>query len=356
MMAMLHPEVILDRFIKAELCHRVAFSGYVGKLDIERLESPQVRSLLYSVQDALNEALRRENVNASGGVEHAPFHFDYIDVDRNEGNPNEQNALAFQHGGFSFIVVTLPMVELLWEVSRLLSRSQLMLQLLGLEAESVDLDLVQRVLFQIQLGFLVSHEYTHHVHRHCTEAGGGAAVVWAEFLPDERTGSLDSQAQELDADAYAAYLTLSHLVCGDWRQSVLSQLGRGGNPTTECDESLLTIFFLAVMAFFCALWREGVNSASVYRTRHPSPPVRITFVIRVAEMWCGQFGSIPRSWFTPARFQELFRTASGVIGAEAKQSWDVSMSFLRSPEGAQYDERLLDRFEAIRKGSEFVVP
>ena len=147
-----------------------------------------------------------------------------------------------------------------------------------------------------------------------------------------------------------------HLLGGEWRPNVLSQLGRGGKPTTECDESLLTIFFLAVMAFFCALWREGVSSASVYRMRHPSPAVRITYVIRVAEMWCTGDSVVPGSWFTPARFQELFRAASGVIGAEAKQNWDASMSFLRGPEGTRYDKRLLERFEAIRKGSELVLP
>src|ERR1700719_172072 len=32
-------------------------------------------------------------------------------------------------------------------------------------------------------------------------------------------------------------------------------------------------------------------------------------MIQIAEMWCGQNGSVPQSWSSPARFQELFRAA-----------------------------------------------
>ena len=70
------PEVILDRWVRTQLRNEPGFSGYVGKLDIERLESPSFRSFLYLIQETMNEALRLEGVNASGGVEHPPFHFD----------------------------------------------------------------------------------------------------------------------------------------------------------------------------------------------------------------------------------------------------------------------------------------
>jgi hypothetical protein len=73
-------EVILDRFVRTELRKQAGCSGYSGKLDIERVEPASLRSFLYSVQEAMNEALRSEGINASGGVEHPPFHFDYIDV------------------------------------------------------------------------------------------------------------------------------------------------------------------------------------------------------------------------------------------------------------------------------------
>jgi len=65
---MVPPEVILDRFVRTQLCNEAGFSGYLGKLDTETIESPSFRSFLYLVQDTMNEALRLEGVNASGGV------------------------------------------------------------------------------------------------------------------------------------------------------------------------------------------------------------------------------------------------------------------------------------------------
>ena len=72
-------------------------------------------------------------------------------------------------------------------------------------------------------------------------------------------------------------------------------------------------------------------------------------MILIAEMWCGQNGSVPQSWFSPARFQELFRAASEVIGETSRQIWDAQMSFLRGADGVQYDQQLFERFEAVRQ-------
>ena len=336
------PEVILDRWVRTQLRNEPGFSGYVGKLDIERAEPPSFRSFLYLIQETMNEALRLEGVNASGGVEHPPFHFDYIDV-----SGGIRNAHAFEHGDFSFIVVTLPMVQLLWDLSQRLSQSPLVVKLLRLELETLSPNALQGLLFQIQLAFLVSHEYTHHIHRHCVESQSGVIGLWTEFLQDARCGSINSQAQELDADGYAAYVVLAHLLRGGMRQSALAQLGRA--DMTDGDELLLTCYFLGVLTFFCSFWRGDIDMASVYQLRHPPPPVRIKYTIQVAEMWCGQNRSVPQSWFSPARFQELFRTAAEVMGGTARQTWDAQMSFLRSAGGAQYDRQLFERFEAVRQ-------
>ena len=72
-------------------------------------------------------------------------------------------------------------------------------------------------------------------------------------------------------------------------------------------------------------------------------------MIQVAEMWCGQNGSVPQSWFSPARFQELFRAAAEVVEGNARQTWDAQMAFLRGGDGVQYDQQLFERFEAVRQ-------
>jgi hypothetical protein len=129
----------------------------------------------------MNEALRLEGVNASAGVEHPPFHFDYLDV-----TDETANAHAFQRENFSFIVVTFPMIGLLWRSSHALSRSPFILNPLRLNPE-VNVDALHGFLFQIQLDFLVAHEYTHHIHRHCVGR-------WPQTAFGEITRTLPSKA------------------------------------------------------------------------------------------------------------------------------------------------------------------
>ena len=291
----------------------------------------------------MNKALRSETTGASGGVPHPPFHFDYIKVD-----DNTANAYAFQHGGFSFIVVTLPLVELLWRLEQILGGSPIITHLLHLEADARP-EALQAVLFQLQLSFLVSHEYTHHIHQHLNKGEGGVTGVWTEFLQDETCGSIDSQVEELDADAYAIYLVLARFIRGVGRQSVLSQLGWQDLPSNEADELLLMCFFLAVTAFFCARWPERIAMTSIERLKHPPAPVRIEYAIRVAKMWCGQNRSVPESWFSEERLKSLFRVVAEAIGGTTREVWDAHILFLRSDEGAEYDRQLFERFEAVRQ-------
>jgi hypothetical protein len=123
----------------------------------------------------------------------------------------------------------------------------LVVKLLCLDPGMVEPDVLQGLLGQIQLNFLVSHEYAHHIHRHWVERQSGGIGVWTEFPHDATCGSINSQAQELDADGYAAYLVLAHLL-------------RGGG---DGDELLLTCFFLAVLAFFCEFWHGDIDMAGI---------------------------------------------------------------------------------------------
>ena len=125
----------------------------------------------------------------------------------------------------------------------------------------------------------------------------------------------------------------------------------GGTHTAglDGDELLLTCFFLALLALFCAFWRGGVDIASINEFRHPPPPVRIKYAIQVTDMWSGQNESVSRSWFASARLQALFGAAADILSQTARSEWDAQMSFLRGPDGTRYDGRLFERFEAIRQ-------
>jgi hypothetical protein len=339
---MLPPEVILHRWVKARIQDSCEFKGYAGKLDIEQVGSSTLRTSLYGFQHAVNEALRLENANASGGTKHPPFHFDYLDA-----SIEVKNAHAFQHEDFSFIVVTLPLIELTLEVSHRLSRSVVAAQLLHLELGDFDREIFQGFLAQIQLLFLIGHEYTHHVHQHIarTDLSG----VWTEFPRPATPGNLDFQAEELDADEYATYLLLTHLLRGEGRHSAFIQSKTATISAEDGDKLILSSFFLAVLAFFCTFWR-GEIGASLYELNHPPAPVRIQHVLRVAEMWCGQVGSISNRWFSSLQFQYLFGAAAGEIAMTVMQDWDAQIAILASPYGAEYDQLLLERFETLRRG------
>ena len=108
-------EVVLDNFVKNKLCS--AFPAYVSVFDLDKLE-PSKGAFLASFKDTMNEALRLESANASGGVDHLPFHFDYLEV-----NVGVSNAHAFEEGDYAFIVVTMPLVDACGDLSLRLCRS-----------------------------------------------------------------------------------------------------------------------------------------------------------------------------------------------------------------------------------------
>jgi hypothetical protein len=215
----------------------------------------------------------------------------------------------------------------------------------------VRLDALQDLIFQFQLLFLISHEYTHHVHQRCA---GQTSGVWTEFF-EEDVGGLDSQAQELDADGYSIYLVLANFVRGGRRPGVLLQLQKQDLSTGEADELLVAGFFIALTSLFCALWPEEARIESIHEFRHPPAPVRIEYAIRIAKMWCAQNHSLPESWFTAERFHALFRAATECVHGKTPQAWDSHIEFLQSAAVAEYDRLLFKRFEAARKGMQSAI-
>jgi hypothetical protein len=336
-------EIILHRWVTQQSHRHQTFRDYVGVLDIEKVGSTSFQSLLRIVRDAMNGALRSETRGASGGTEHAPYHFDYIEV-----RGDIKNAHAFQHEGFSFIAITLPFVELLFDLSQNLSRSQPIREILEMDAANQNLDSLLLLLFQLQISFLVSHEYTHHVHQHVAAEAGEEG--WNEFAQDATSGGMDRQAQELDADAYAIYHVLGNFLRGGGRRSALLQLGRQGLTSQEADALLLSCFFLSLMSLFCARWPSNMRIASAREFTHPPAPLRIEYAIRVAKMWSEQNQSVPEAFFGAKRFQSLFRAAAGAIGGATPRQWGEHVRFLTSEDGIDYDASLFERFELLRSG------
>jgi hypothetical protein len=329
------PEIILDRYVRENFP-----KCYSGKLDIEQIQSPSLKTFLYGLQIETNDALRLENANASGGIAHPPFHFDCLDA-------TVTNAHAIPHEHFWFIALTLPLIKSIVDVSRHLSRSSIVLQLLHLDTVALQPDFLWGYLGQIQFMFLTSHEYTHLIHQHT--ARKELSGMWTELVPQNDCGGIDSQIEELDADGYAAYLLLTFLLRSERRQRTLIQLGQTNKPAADCDELILSCFFLALMAFFRTLWPESIRLPFDQPT-HPPAPVRIDYVIQVAKMWSGQFGIGEQSWFTSPRLQDLFHAADSEGDGTNKQGWDAQLALLTSTDGDQYRNLLFEKSNKFRRG------
>jgi len=333
-LTMTPPEIILDRYIRETFP-----KCYSGKLDIEQISSPSFRTFLYGLQMETNEALGLENANASGGVVHPPFHFDYL-------HATVANAHAIPHECFWFIALTLPLIRSVTDVSKHLSRSSVILQVLHLDSGALRPDTLWSYLGHIQLLFLTAHEYTHLIHEH--SAGREPSGVWTELVPQTARGSIDSQVEELDADGYAAYLVLAFLLRSPWRQRQLILLGQEKMPSVDCDELIMSCFFLSLMAFFCTLWPKSTR-LPLDRLTHPPAPVRIDYVIQVAKMWCGQFGHVEQSWFTSLRLQDLFHAGASEIDRTNRQGWDAQIAFLSSADGDRYRNLLFEKSNKMRR-------
>jgi hypothetical protein len=340
-----YPDVLLHHLITSNNGPGQEFEGYIGKLDLDKVEPESFRDFLKTLHEGTNVALGLEGFNASGGTVHPPYYFDFLEV-----KGETPNAHAFQCDDFAFIVMTLPMVELLSNLSYSLSQSPFVRQLLSIGLAPINESLLHHALFQLQFDFLLGHEYTHHVHGHCPPHTSGSLSVWTEFLKDEENGSLEQQAQELDADGYSSYLLLANLLQDENRYaSVLQAIGHPEQRSAASDELLFTVFFVVVLNVFCAFWRKRTEVSSLYTLVHPPPPVRINSIIRIAQMYAGQNGPVADTWFQPSRFTELFRTAAATIPGEGRQTWDSQIELLKTPEGERYSQELSDAFEVARQ-------
>jgi hypothetical protein len=336
----LPPEVLFHRYFQSR--PRLIRDGYLGKADLDHLR-PQTLpvSLLESLQEMLNEALRQENTAIAEHVDHDPFHFDYVES-------AEPNALAFCSDGYSFIGVTIPLLEQLWRACVRLSESADVVSALAVPAKTEQGDLataaqrIQVALFRLQLFFVVLHEYTHVVHGHVTRQTLEEGFP-REVLIDER-GSLERQAREADADCYAVYYVLASVIGGaEERAHLLDMLGLSENPPDEQDQLLLRAFILAVGAFLFIRPPQALTVAGAYQLTHPPQAARMNLVMKAVTSWCAQNRIALVAWITLERFQASMRAiAAATWGMNGGQDWSEQTRFLQSEPGRVYFRKLDD--------------
>lgn len=301
---------------------------YRGKKDLTGLP-PLVESLLTNIQRSFNEALSNEKKNVREHKPHPPFHFDYIDS-------KIPNALAFRYENFSFIGITMELVDVLWETCVRLSRSEAVAAVLGIQVSHERYEAVHVVLFRIQLSFVITHEYTHHVHGHLSDL-----TFFDEIRSGNKTGNLEQQMMEVDADGYAAYHVLAHLMESEGRSHALGLLNLEAEPQDIQDQLLFSCFIAAIAAYLFVRPPAALDHNATYKLTHPPQAARMNCLMQQAISWCKQNRPALVLWMTLGRFQKLMEVvAEATWGANGARSWAAQTAFLQSDEGAEYLEKL----------------
>jgi len=289
----------------------------------------------------MNTALQHENTKIPEHVDHDPFHFDYVDSD-------EPNALAFCSDGYSFIGVTIPLLEQLWQASTHLSESPFILATLDIQLtdhQRDDMTVPQRIqvaTFRLQLFFIVLHEFTHVVHGHLKRGSSNHGFSNEVLIREE--GSLEQQAREADADGYAVYFMLANIIdAAHERAHLLDVLGQEAKPVEVQDQRLLLSFTTAAAAFFFVRTPQLLTATSAYRLTHPPQAARMNLAMKAIQSWCVQNRPALVDWMTLERFQNLMRAvASAIRGMNGDHDWSEQVRFLRSDIGAEYFRKLDD--------------
>lgn len=347
------PEILFHRYFQTR--PHLLRDGYRGKADLDRLPPKMLPvSLLELLQHMMNTALLHENTNIPEHVDHDRFHFDYIDS-------HDPNALAFCADGYSFIAVTIPLLEQLWQASNRLSESTIITSALGVQLtdrQRDDMTVPQRIqvaTFRLQLFFIVLHEFTHIVHGHVSR--GPSNHGFSNEVLVREDGSLEQQAREADADGYAVYFMLANIIDGvQERAHLLDVLGQKDKPTEMQDQILLSSFIIAVAAFFFLRPPQVLTATTAYQLTHPPQAARMNLAMKAIQSWCAQNRPALVAWMTLERFQNLMRAvASAIRGMNGDNDWSEQVRFLKSNVGTEYfrklDDRLIQQVKALGGGS-----
>lgn len=324
----LPPEILFHRAFQPDRLSTKDRQRYKGRQDLSKLNQPDAQSFLIRLQEAFNQDLA-----SVGGYR---FYFDYVEA-------TVENALAFRNEGYSFIGITMPLIDKLWEVCVRLSRSDVVAELVGLEPTGAeDYEKFHALLFRLQLNFVVSHEFTHHFFGHtlCLDTD---SVFFNEIAEGIETGNIKSQAQEADADGNAAYLILTNMIDGAGLDHAAMLLKLTSAGSDEQRQAILGCFVVAVGAFFFVrppidLARDPIDSLT-----HPPQAARMDRLMASTIRWCEQYnhGDLA-AWMTPDdRFRKLMNgMAVAVWGMNGGVDWAAQTAFLRSEAGSDYMKRL----------------
>ena len=337
----LPPEVLFHRYFP-RLSSPQDRERYRGKLDLDTLPDPDMRKVLKELQDDFNRSFAESREALTSLGRPLPAHLDYVDS-------HVANAIAFESDGYYFIGLTLPLLQKIHLNSAMLMMSDQVWTFLNLPYISDRVADRMGALFFIQTLFVASHEFAHHLLGHASK---GFAPLRDEVVTEDVHGSLDQQAEEALADAFAVFPALAFLITSEQRSNVLERLSYSGSSERDADRVLLLAFLLCASSF---LARSPVPEAvRVYNRTHPLPVVRINGIIQTATVWAEKYRPNLTSCLTDERLNAMLTALEHAHHLPAG-TMQGHIAFLASPEGIAYFDLLHQHVSRIdlRKGAIF---
>jgi hypothetical protein len=293
---------------------------------------------LRAIQANLNDALRNERQDVPEHVPRPPFHMDFIDSD-------DANALAFTEGDYSFIGITVALIHRIWEICLPMAQSAEIATLLGLQLDTPERQRgLHAVLFRMQLHFVTTHEYTHHVHGHTTDSTFDSRFA-NEIDSGAENCNIDTQVLEIDADAYGAFHVVSNLFA-DERAFAINLLDLDAKSAVRQDQTLMACFVLAVGTFLFVRPTKPLTPKNIYTLCHPPQAARMDFIMRSAVNWCRHNRPALAEWMSPEVFDKIMGTLAHLTrGAAAGQGWAAQTTFLQTETGDAYMKTLATKVD-----------
>lgn len=335
----LPPEVLFHRYFP-RLSSQQDRERYRGKLDLDTLPDPDMRTVLKELQDDFNSSFAESHEALTSLGRPLPAHLDYVDS-------HVANAIAFESDGYYFIGLTLPLLQKIHLDSAMLMMSDQVWTFLNLPYISDRVADRMGALFFIQTLFVASHEFAHHLLGHASK---DFAPLRDELVTEDGHGDLDQQAEEALADAFAVFPALAFLINSEQRSNVLERLSYSGSSERDADRVLLLAFLLCASSFLASL--AVPEAVSVYKRTHPPLVVRINGIIQTATVWAEECRPNLTGCLTDERLNAML-TALEHAHQLPSGTMQGHIAFLASPQGIAYFDLLHQHVSRVdpRKGA-----
>lgn len=293
----------------------------------ETLDHPLLSQCLPMMQASFNNAFANEEPGLP------PFHLDYL-----RARSDVKDAIAFRHGGYSFIAITDQMMRELLQLSIQLSASSVVRAMLQIDDREECRALLSILMFVLITGFLTAHEFSHHKSGHCSDENT------LNSFADERSWGSPSDSEQIDeciADSYAVGFVLD-VFTGQLHRLVVDPFQKCAalNVTPDAtQQKMYATLVITVAAYWLTRPPVKPSLETVYGLSHPLARARLKIFRAEASRWC-EANRPHLNDFMTANFEKLIYGVSKAVGDNVEAVNDEA-AFLRSPDGESYCRWLL---------------